>query len=227
MENDIEIREDSIAVLQVCNTVLFSRIIQSIYCEENEIQNRMENVVLLENNKEISISKNVLVISDIWNFDRNQKKIQTALYQYIEKELQQDYEKKIEFENLMSQVENLISDIWEELPFIFQYKDALLSDYLKMLGLKLSGASAEKIIDRVLTIIDIVEYFNVAKVIIFINLKTFVSEYELNEIYKYAMYKKVKMLLIETGKEKKPIANEKIFFVDDDYEEFILYNRDN
>lgn len=39
------------------------------------------------------------------------------------------------------------------------------------------------------------------------------------------MYKKVNILLIETGEEKEPIKNKKILFVDSDYDEIILYNK--
>ena len=47
---------------------------------------------------------------------------------------------------------------------------------------------------------------------------------ELEEVYKYIMYKKVMVLLLETGDEKECVKNEKILFVDSDYDEIMMYN---
>ena len=115
--------------------------------------------------------------------------------------------------------------MFNEFPFEFNYKDSIgIQEYLKLLGLKISNNKGE-IIDKIFSLIDAVEYLSVAKLLIFVNLKLYLSDDELNEIYKYAMYKKVNILLIETGEEKEPIKNEKILFVDSDYDEIILYNK--
>ena len=115
--------------------------------------------------------------------------------------------------------------VFNEFPFEFNYKESIgIQEYLKLLGLKISNNKG-KIIDTVFSLIDVVEYLSVAKLLVFVNLKLYLSDDELNEIYKYAMYKKVNILLIETGEEKEPIKNEKILFVDSDYDEIILYNK--
>ena len=61
---------------------------------------------------------------------------------------------------------------------------------MKLLGLKISNNKG-KIIDTVFSLIDVVEYLSVAKLLVFVNLKLYLSDDELKEIYKYAMYKKV------------------------------------
>ena len=101
----------------------------------------------------------------------------------------------------------------------------ILEEFGKDKGYKIEEQELYKIIDTVFSLIDVVEYLLVAKLLIFVNLKLYLSDDELNEIYKYAMYKKVNILLIETGEEKEPIKNEKILFVDSDYDEIILYNK--
>ena len=158
LENDITFTEEYINVLQIQDKKLFTNVINSLNDNINNIEDTKERIIILDNDIEIKIEKEVLMIIDVFNIDFNQKKIQSALYNKIEK-------------------------------------------------------------------IDVVEYLLVAKLLIFVNLKLYLSDDELNEIYKYAMYKKVNILLIETGEEKEPIKNEKILFVDSDYDEIILYNK--
>ena len=93
-----------------------------------------------------------------------------------------------------------------------------------MLGIKISN-NKEKIIDTIFSLIDVVEYLSIAKLLIFVNIKLYLGNDEIQEVYKYAMYKKVNILLIETGEEKEPLENEKILYIDSDYDEIILYNK--
>lgn len=95
---------------------------------------------------------------------------------------------------------------------------------MKLLGIKISN-NKEKIIDTIFSLIDVVEYLSIAKLLIFVNIKLYLGNDEIQEVYKYAMYKKVNILLIETGEEKEPLENEKILYIDSDYDEIILYNK--
>ena len=90
-------------------------------------------------------------------------------------------------------------DVWEDLPFEFEYKDSIgVQEYLKLLGLKIAMGDRDS--------------------------KLYLSQKELEEVYKYIMYKKVMVLLLETGDEKECVKNEKILFVDSDYDEIMMYN---
>ena len=205
LENDIIFKEEYINVLQIQDKKLFANVINSLNDNINGIQNTKERIIILDNDTEIKMEKEALMVIDLFNFDFNQKKIQSDLFQ------------KIEQLNVL--------DVFNEFPFEFNYKDSIgIQEYLKLLGLKISNNKGE-IIDKIFSLIDAVEYLSVAKLLIFVNLKLYLSDDELNEIYKYAMYKKVNILLIETGEEKEPIKNEKILFVDSDYDEIVLYNK--
>lgn len=224
-ENDIIFSEEYISVLQIEEKILFTRIIEGINSKILDIgDENMENIVLLEGEDELDFKKDVLLITDPWSFDFNQKKVQTRLFKYIENEYTIDSEKMKTFISLFQKLEIEATDIWDELPFEFEYKNMIgLAEYLKLLGLKIK-VQDNSIIQRVMSIIDVIEYFQIAKLVIFVNIKLFFSEEQLREIYKYAQYKKVMLLLLETGKEEKPLSREKIYFIDSDYDEIILYN---
>ena len=225
-ENDIVFSENYISVLHIQNGTLFARIIGSINSLINGVEELNEKIIFIDEDEKImKASKDIMLITDIWNFDFNQKKIQSALYNKIEKIYKQEFERMSEFQTIFQKLQLNVLDVFNEFPFEFNYKESIgIQEYLKLLGLKISNNKG-KIIDTVFSLIDVVEYLSVAKLLVFVNLKLYLSDDELNEIYKYAMYKKVNILLIETGEEKEPIKNEKILFVDSDYDEIILYNK--
>lgn len=225
LENDIIFSEECINVLQIQDKKLFANVINSLNDNINGIQNTKERIIILDNDTEIKMEKEALMVIDLFNIDFNQKKIQSALYNKIEKIYKQEFERMSEFQTLFQKLQLNVLDVFNEFPFEFNYKDSIgIQEYLKLLGLKISNNKGE-IIDKIFSLIDAVEYLSVAKLLIFVNLKLYLSDDELNEIYKYAMYKKVNILLIETGEEKEPIKNEKILFVDSDYDEIVLYNK--
>ena len=148
-----------------------------------------------------------------------------ALYNKIEKIYKQEFERMSEFQNVFQKLQLNVLDVFNEFPFEFNYKESIgIQEYLKLLGIKISN-NKEKIIDTIFSLIDVVEYLSIAKLLIFVNIKLYLGNDEIQEVYKYAMYKKVNILLIETGEEKEPLENEKILYIDSDYDEIILYNK--
>ena len=225
LENDIIFKEEYINVLQIQDKKLFTNVINSLNDNINNIEDTKERIIILDNDIEIKIEKEVLMIIDVFNIDFNQKKIQSALYNKIEKIYKQEFERMSEFQIIFQKLQLNVLDVFNELPFEFNYKESIgIQEYLKLLGLKISNNKG-KIIDTVFSLIDVVEYLSAAKLLVFVNLKLYPSDDELNEIYKYAMYKKVNILLIETGEEKEPLENEKILYIDSDYDEIVLYNK--
>lgn len=225
LENDITFTEEYINILQIQDKKLFTNVINSLNDNINNIEDTKERIIILDNDIEIKIEKEVLMIIDVFNIDFNQKKIQSALYNKIEKIYKQEFERMSEFQTIFQKLQLNVLDVFNEFPFEFNYKESIgIQEYLKLLGLKISNNKG-KIIDTVFSLIDVVEYLLVAKLLIFVNLKLYLGDDELKEIYKYAMYKKVNILLIETGEEKEPLENEKILYIDSDYDELVLYNK--
>lgn len=225
LENDIIFTEEYINVLQIQDKKLFTNVINSLNDNINNIEDTKERIIILDNDTEIKIEKEVLMFIDVFNIDFNQKKIQSALYNKIEKIYKQEFERMSEFQTIFQKLQLNVLDVFNEFPFEFNYKESIgIQEYLKLLGLKISNNKG-KITDTIFSLIDVVEYLSITKILIFVNLKLYLIDDELKEIYKYAMYKKVNILLIETGEEKEPLENEKILYIDSDYDEIILYNK--
>lgn len=226
-ENEINFSDDFVEVLQVENTRLFTGIVNSIYKMSIGIEDNIpEKVVLEENNKILSFEKESLFVMDFMNFDFGQKKIQNALYHYVEDVYNLEYERLEQFQTTISNLNLDMLDILIELPFEYECKENIaVVDYLKMTNLKIKQQGEESVLERLQMIIDSINYFHLAKMLILVNVKTFLDKEEQKELYKYSKYKKVNLLLLESGKEVAPIEYERILFVDNDFDEFLLYNK--
>jgi len=95
LENDITFTEEYINVLQIQDKKLFTNVINSLNDNINNIEDTKERIIILDNDIEIKIEKEVLMIIDVFNIDFNQKKIQSALYNKIEKIYKQEIYKLV------------------------------------------------------------------------------------------------------------------------------------
>ena len=93
LENDIIFTEEYINVLQIQDKKLFTNVINSLNDNINNIEDTKERIIILDNDTEIKIEKEVLMFIDVFNIDFNQKKIQSALYNKIEKIYKQEFER--------------------------------------------------------------------------------------------------------------------------------------
>ena len=105
LENDITFTEEYINVLQIQDKKLFTNVINSLNDNINNIEDTKERIIILDNDIEIKIEKEVLMIIDVFNIDFNQKKIQSALYNKIEKIYKQEFERMSEFQTIFQKLQ--------------------------------------------------------------------------------------------------------------------------
>ena len=119
-------------------------------------------------------------------------------------------------------IRNHIIEEINELPFEFTMKNELdITEILKLYDLKIDNMCYSNILERVELLIDIISTLKVAKILIIPNLKLFLSDDELLELYKYSLYNSVSLLLIERSNNTK-LKYEKILLIDENFDEFIL-----
>ena len=111
LENDMIFTEEYINVLQIQDKKLFTNVINSLNDNINNIEDTKERIIILDNDTEIKIEKEVLMIIDVFNIDFNQKKIQNALYNKIEKIYKQEFERMSEFQNVFQKLQLNVLDV--------------------------------------------------------------------------------------------------------------------
>lgn len=162
------------------------------------------------------------MISDLFHFDLNDKKLLTLLYKRLEGVA---FGEKIAlFNELTAKAVTFLEDVSFFVPFALEYDEPQPSDYLKASGLKFAkmyDSLEEKIVCYVNALIELkqCEFF------VFVNLKSVLSDEKLEQIYAHCRAEQVGLLLIEDGKRRKLLPCEKAVIITEDLCE-ILENYD-
>ena len=223
-ENDIDFSKNHINVLQIQNKKLFVKMVSSFnnMCKGLSVECD-EVITLLEQDEIVDFTKNVLFVVDFLNFDFNQRRIQTVLYQYIDKIIKLEPEILSNINNLQDSIHIEFMSIMEEFPFeILCKKDSSILDILKMYGIRIKANVDEKIIEKLFKLVELVQCLDLAKLIILVNVKQYLDSDEIVEFYKYCVYNNVKLLVLERGSEVSPLERERILFVDENFDEFFI-----
>lgn len=223
-ENDIDFSKNHINVLQIQNKKLFAKMVSSFnnMCKGLSVECD-EVITLLEQDEIVDFTKNVLFVVDFLNFDFNQRRIQTVLYQYIDKIIKLEPEILSNINNLQDSIHIEFMSIMEEFPFeILCKKDSSILDILKMYGIRIKANVDEKIIEKLFKLVELVQCLDLAKLIILVNVKQYLDSDEIVEFYKYCVYNNVKLLVLERGLEVSPLERERILFIDENFDEFFI-----
>lgn len=217
-ENEFEFDDEHINILTVKEIKCFTHIIEIINEKILGVKNN-EIFLLNDEDEEIKFS-NCFMIFDLFNIDYNSKKILNKLYDIIANRVENRQD--LEMQNLMLKLRNKVIEEVNELPFEFTMKDELeIADMLKLYSLKIDSNNYENVLERVEFLIDLIATLQVADLIIIPNLKIYLSDEELVELYKYSLYNNVRLLLIERENKKK-LKYEKEMIIDENYYDMIV-----
>lgn len=221
LEKPISFTEDKVNILEVSNKVIFNELLYRL----NKSINRDDiqpGIVLLENDLEISFSKNVFMIYDLFNLDINNSKLLKIIYEEINNDFKFNYSDEVII-SLQKELIETIKNTLMEYEYEFIHKEVLdIKDILKAIDLKLDINYYETPLENLFLLFDLISNFKIYKVLILVNAKCYFNNEELDEIYKMAKYKKINLLLIEYYNDNKKKRLESKVIVDEDFDEFYI-----
>ena len=217
-ENKICFKENSVNVLEIHNSKLFCNVINYINEQSNEETDENNYIVLMENEKRIKIKKEVYLLIDVFNIDFNAKKIINKIYNIIIENIKNRQDD--ELENLTLMLRNYLIEEINEIPFEFNMNNEIeIVDLLKTFNVKIDTSCYNTIVEKIEFIISILSNLNLAKLLIIPNLKTYLSEKEILEIYKFSIYNNIKLLVLENRHFTKTLKYENKNIIDESFEE--------
>lgn len=206
----LELEENKVNVLVIENPSEFTEII----CELNEqCEGQEGNFILSEKNKILNISKSISFIKEPFSIDCNNRKILTKLYQEIERENLMDC--GIEQQEFGKAYIMYMTKLCQRSDFDLTFLEKPeLQDILKIAEMKID-VQAQSMLEKIIEYIKISSGLLKQNIFIFLNLKLFLTEQEIGELYKECFYRKVHLILIETVYKNKRLE-EKICIIDKD-----------
>ncbi len=217
-ENEISFEENIINVIEVENQKYFYRIVNDLNECSNGIVNDNINFFDADFNN-IDLSGKIKMVIDYFNIELNDKKTVNEIEKFILKNI--DDKAKKEIINLYLKILKNYNSVANKLEIPLIYNDEIQYDKL----IKIIGYSVDKkqdLLDNLLLLIDIERIFKLNRLIVFVNLKQYLSFDEIIELYKYSIYNDVKILLIDSTKYDKKCDYEKKLIIDSELDEFAL-----
>ena len=218
LENNIILSDDYIFAIEVENKNYFYRIINELNLISNG--DEISNIDFFDRDgKEINLSNKINLIIDYFNIDFNSKKILNSLYKSIKDNI--DEEIKLKLNSNYKKFCELISKTLTGYDFPLVINEEFDLDNIFKL-LKISINDKNNLLDNLLLLIDIENLFKVNQLLVLVNLKSYLSNNELVEFYKYSIYNEIKVILIDSQCYGATIKNEKKLIIDSNLDEFLL-----
>lgn len=206
----IETDENQIPVLVLENQAVFSEFIEDFYrqCDGDDGE-----IVLSEEGKMMALSKSAMIVSDYFSLDLNGSRIRSRLYREMESA---GIENGIEKDEFTRQGIELLEKIISSARFDHVVYDLDLdwSNIFKLFGLRIEEDYLS-LQEKIISFLRIASELLNLKLVAFVNLKAYLSDQRLLEIYQIAKYLKLNLLLIES-KESEALSSEKVYIIDKD-----------
>ena len=195
IDNSIVFEDGKINVIELESKRFFYRFVSNLYSISNG--NILEEFICLDgNNKEINLANRVKIFNNYFEFDFNLKKYNNEI------------------------IKQLIDNINDEDIPLFISNDLDIETIFK--GVKILINSFDDILNNLFLLIDIEKTLNLSSILVFINLKQYLSNEELEELYKYSIYNDVKILLVDSQCYGNKSIYENKLSIDKDLVEFVL-----
>ena len=216
LENNIIISNEYISVLEIENKKTFYRIVNLL--NKFSLGETIEEIAFyVENEEKNNIKINLFL--DYFNWNLDSKKTNNELQKNIIDKLDDEY--ILELTKIYKKLYNTLNKMLLEVELPLEItQDFDINIFIK--NMKVTLQQKNELLDNLLLIIDITNILKLNDLLIFVNLKQYLSTTELIELYKYSIYNNIKILLIDSQTYGPTLEFEKKLIVDENLDEFVL-----
>lgn len=222
-DNAVSIPENGgIATLVIHNDLFFRKIIENILDAYTKREENNRIVICDDNCNPLDITKDSLIITDIYSYDLSSRTITAALYKNIQDNSDIDQTK-------IEQIESSIFDILDNINIDFSqnlsYQSTIsMNDILKMAHVGLEVNLRNNYIDRLYGIIDSAQQLLSKQLVVLVNQRQLLSHSELRALLQYVEDNHFSVLFIEKICKDK-LDSEGLLSIDDDFYDFSTNSR--
>ena len=186
--------ENHINVLVIEHTSMLSNVLQELYAQS---EGKDGGFIVAEEEQIFQFSQIVSVILEPFSLQCNNKKLLNLLYKQLEKEAMENLYP--ETMALHTQILQYIEKLFVQLPYPLVCGDTIeLPALWKAVQIEFDD-TAESLCESILNYLQILATFTHIRIVIFLHLKAYLSPDQLQEIYQYAFYQKLHLLLLESS----------------------------
>ena len=218
LDNDLYINSERVLSIEVENKSYFYRIVNcfnSLY-----VGDKIDEINFYDEKfNEINLNNKILIMYDFFNFDFNPKKNISKIYKLIEDNL--DERSLLPFNNLYSKLLKILKNELNYLDINIKLDEEYkMENILKIV--KLSIEKKDSLMDNLFLLIDLEKILKLNEVLVFVNLKQYLSKDELKEFYKYIVYNNLCAVFVDSQTYGIADNMENKIIIDDNLNEFVL-----
>ncbi len=212
-ENDVVFDNTYINTLEILNKKAFYQFLKDI----NNL-NDQDNILFFDNNEPINMDNKIFIIYNFINFDFNTKKITANILNIINNNM--DEKDKDKINNLYNKLKDIYTHLLDNIDINLEIQEEFkIEDISKLMKPKIN--TKNNLLENILLLIDIESELNLDKLVVFVNLKSYLENEELIELYKYSLYKDIKILLVDNHNYSTNNIEKKLQ-IDEDLIEFMI-----
>lgn len=217
-DNTLALPDDGgIATLVIHNNIFFRKIVEGILDMYTKREENNRTVIYNNENGLLNLTKDTLIVTDLYSYDLSSRTITTALYKNIQDNSDLDPIK-------LAQIEKEILDVLSAINTGFSqnlnYQTEInIGDIMKMAHVELEANTGNNYIDKLYGIIDSAQQLLSKCLVILINQRQLLSHSELQALLQYVQNNHFSVLFIEKNYKNK-LNEENVLVVDDDLYDF-------
>ena len=217
IENKIILSPDTVNVLAVESPKQFYAFVSQLYeqCDGGEGE-----FVFVDGDKQISADKIADMIVNPIALDFNGKKNLNCLYKKLEKVFN-DGEGIIKLNKINSLAADLLYDLFSDVNVSLDFSDMSITEFIKAHSVRISQ-SYDGFLEKIICYINVLISVDGYKAVIFVNLKSYLSDEQLILLYDHCEKEKISLLLIESNVARPILDREKAVIITEDLCELLV-----
>ena len=175
--------------------------------------------VFVNGDKRIAPSDSGVIVCDIFGMDLSDKKLTNSIWKEAEKNfIEGEYLPKLNTAN--AAVQELLQCTTYDFPFAVEYNELAVCDIFKAAGLR-AAEHYESFIEKLICYTNLLVGLRRMDIMVFVNLKSVLTDEELRAFYDHCCEQKISLLLIESSKIRPLLPEERAVIITDDLCELV------
>ena len=216
IDNIIDLK-NNVNVIEIENKKYFYRFVNDLYSIYNI--GYSDDVSFFKKGEEKNVNGKIKIFINFFDFQFDSKKYINDLSKYVNENI--DEGDRNNLVNLYNKIIKLYKRILNNIDLPLNIEEDITIDNLTKF-VKISINYHNELLDNLLLLIDLEKVLNTKNILVFVNLKQYLNKTELIELYKYAIYNEIKLILIDSQSYGTTIEYEKKLIIDEDLDEFVL-----
>ncbi len=179
-----------------------------------EISGEEGEFFFLRDEKPVSAEKEGCIIPDVLHFDLNDKKLSNLLMKRLA-DLCRFGESQYRLSAINTQIGGFFYDLFASLPFSLSFDEVAIENLLKCASVRFER-TYETLIEKIICYINAMVELKRCRFFVFVNLKSVLSDEDLSALYHHCNLEKLGLLLLEGGKLRPLLPEEKAVIITED-----------